>query len=79
MFIDNGEVFTEDGGCRSLKKPLKYSLRNENVIKTNNAFKQDEVLEISLSRVCHAHRAVRIVCDKSSQNFAILQSPPSSG
>ena len=79
MYTDQGEVYTEDGSTASEKKPSKISARNENVIKTNRALKQDEVIEIPLNRVRHTHRAVRIIADKNSQNLAILQVDPSSG
>ena len=73
-------MYTEDGTNASVKKPVKISIRSDNVIKTNHqAIKQDEVIEIPLSRVRHCHRAVRIVCDKYSQNVAILQVVPSFG
>ena len=72
-------MYTEEGSTASEKKPSKISARNEIVIKTNRALKQDEVIEISLSRVRHTQRAVRVVADKCSQNLAILQVDPSSG
>ncbi len=72
-------MYTEDGTNASVKNPVKISTRSENVIKTNFALKQDEVVEIPLTRVRHTHRAVRIIADKYSQNFAILQVKPSFG
>jgi hypothetical protein len=72
-------VYVEDGANACVKKPAKISSQNQNVIKTNHALKQDEFVEMPLTRVRHTHRAVRIICDKYSQNIAILQTHPSFG
>ena len=69
----------EDGANAFVKKPAKISSQNQNVIKTNHALKQDEFVEMPLTRVRHTHRAVRIICDKYSQNIAVLQTHPSFG
>ena len=74
-----GEVYTEDGSSASERKATKVSAKSQNVIKTNNALRQDEVVQIPLTRVQHAHRAVSVVSDKYSQNFAILEADPSFG
>ena len=72
-------MYVEDGANAFVKKPAKISSQNQNVIKTNHALKQDEFVEMPLTRVRHTHRAVRIICDKYSQNIAILQTYPSFG
>lgn len=69
----------ENGTDASTKKPVKVMTKHQNRMKTNHSLKQDEVIEISLNRVRHAHRAERIMCDNASQNFAILQTNPSFG
>ncbi|XP_028412320.1 inhibitor of Bruton tyrosine kinase-like [Dendronephthya gigantea] len=77
IVTEYGEVYTEDGMTGSVRKPTKISSRNKNIVKTCHVLKQDEIIVIPLIRVPHAHRAVQIISDKSSQNFAILQMNPS--
>ena len=72
-------MYTEVWTNASVKKPAKISIPSNNVVKSNHALKQDEVIEIPLSRVRHSHRAFQIACDKYSQNVAILQLHPSFG
>ena len=79
FFAAHGEVYFEEGLSASLKKPSKILSRNQNFVSSSHALKQDEVIEISVTRVSHLHRAVKIVCDEHSQNFAVLQADPSIG
>ena len=63
----------EDGTNASVKKAAKISSRNKNAVKTCHVLEQDEIIVIPLIRVRHAHRAVQVITDKSSQNFASLR------